>query len=127
MPKTILVAEDNADIRAMTRYLLESFGCDIVEAKDGYEAVTQAKALLPDLILMDIAMPIMNGITAAHLIRTSAETAGVPIVAVTTYGGEYIDSEDDFGFDRILQKPLKNEDIRLLIQDFFGMETAAEG
>lgn len=124
MPKTILIAEDYADIRSMTKYLLQSFGCDVVEAKDGFEAVNQARSVRPDLILMDIAMPIMNGITAAHLIRTTDDLKSIPIVAVTTYGGEYIDTEDDFGFDRVLQKPLKSEDIKLLIDDFFGLETA---
>ncbi len=124
MSKIILIAEDHADIRSMTKYLLESFDCDVIEAKDGYEAVTQAKSIRPDLILMDIAMPIMNGITAAHLIRRSDELASVPIVAVTTYGGEYIDTEDDFGFDRVLQKPLNSEDITLLMHDFLGLETS---
>lgn len=124
MTKTVLIAEDHADIRSMTKYLLESFGCDVIEAKDGYEAVKQATGTHPDLILMDIAMPVMNGITAAHLIRTTDDCGNIPIVAVTTYGGEYIETGDDFGFDRVLQKPLKSEDIKLLIEDFFAMETA---
>ncbi|HKX84472.1 MAG TPA: response regulator [Pyrinomonadaceae bacterium] len=123
MSKTILIAEDHADIRSMTRYLLQSFGCGVIEARDGYEAVKQAKSLRPDLILMDIAMPVMNGITAAHLIRTADSCREIPIVAVTTYGGEYVDTEDDFGFDRVLQKPLQSEDIQSLIQDFLGVET----
>jgi CheY-like chemotaxis protein len=123
MSKTILIAEDYADIRSMTKYLLQSFGCDVVEARDGFEAVEQAKSVRPDLILMDIAMPVMNGITAAHLIRKTDDCVGIPIVAVTTYGGEYIDTEDDFGFDRVLQKPLKSDDIEHLIHDFLGVET----
>jgi CheY-like chemotaxis protein len=123
MSKTILIAEDYADIRSMTKYLLQSFGCDVVEARDGFEAVEQAKSVRPDLILMDIAMPVMNGITAAHLIRKTDNCVGIPIVAVTTYGGEYIDTEDDFGFDRVLQKPLKSDDIEHLIHDFLGVET----
>ena len=123
MSKTILIAEDYADIRSMTKYLLQSFGCDVVEARDGFEAVEQARSVRPDLILMDIAMPVMNGITAAHLIRKTDDCVGIPIVAVTTYGGEYIDTEDDFGFDRVLQKPLKSDDIEHLIHDFLGVKT----
>ncbi|HTK38510.1 MAG TPA: response regulator, partial [Pyrinomonadaceae bacterium] len=70
MEKTVLIAEDYADVRSMTRIMVETCGYSVVEAQDGYEALEAAKERRPDIILMDIAMPLMNGITSAGLIRT---------------------------------------------------------
>jgi CheY-like chemotaxis protein len=123
MSKTILIAEDYADIRSMTKYMLQSFGCDVIEAKDGYEAVKEAKSHRPDLILMDIAMHVMNGITAAALIRSNGDCDGIPIIAVTTYGGEYLDAEDAYGFDRVIQKPINMNDLKNLLDEYFEVET----
>ena len=123
MPKTILIAEDYADIRSMTKYMLQSFGCDVIEAKDGYEAVKEAKSHKPDLILMDIAMPVMNGITAAALIRSADNCDDIPIIAVTTYGGEYLDAEDAYGFDRVIQKPINMDDLKDILDEYLEAET----
>ena len=69
MRKRVLVAEDFDDIRQMMKILLECHGYEVVEAADGYEAVRKAVSSNPDLILMDIAMPVMDGIQATQAIR----------------------------------------------------------
>jgi CheY-like chemotaxis protein len=107
-----LIAEDHGDVRAVTRAIIESFGFRVLEAKDGYEALKEAKLYHPDLILMDVAMPGMNGITAASLIRKCENLENVPIVAVTAYGREYVGDAEGYGFDRVVQKPV----------DFYGMK-----
>ncbi|MBA2333733.1 MAG: response regulator [Acidobacteriota bacterium] len=118
MLKTVLIAEDHADIRLMTKFMVESFGYNVVEARDGYEALEEAKECHPDLILMDIAMPVMNGITAATLIRKSGRCDDVPIVAVTAYGKEYINRAGDFGFDEVVQKPVVMEEMQDLLNQY---------
>ena len=118
MSKTVLIAEDHADIRLMTRFMLTSIGYDVIEARDGYEAVEEAKQHHPDLILMDIAMPILNGITAAHLIRSYENCHDIPIIAVTAYGKDYLNHEEEYGFDRIVEKPVNIDELRHLVGEY---------
>jgi two-component system, sensor histidine kinase len=86
MSKKILVIEDTEDNRQILRDLLGMAGYDMVEAHDGAEGVAKATEHKPDLILMDIQMPVMDGITAAREIREAEATTGrrrTPIVALT--------------------------------------------
>ena len=84
---TILVAEDDEDNRDILRTLLTLRGFDVVEAADGQQAVELARLTRPDLILMDLKMPVMNGLAAARAIRQQAEPRlrSVPIVALSAY------------------------------------------
>ncbi len=122
MAKTVLVVEDQPDIRSLTKYIVECIGYNVIEAGNGYEAFEAAKSKSPDLILMDIAMPKMNGITSAALIRKSEKSKGIPIVAFTSYGNEYMDEADSFGFDKVVQKPLDEEHMKILLDEYLESE-----
>ena len=78
---TIMVVDDSEDIRDVLKETLNMYGYNVVEATDGQEAVEIAKSELPDLILMDLCMPVLDGYAATRLIREAAETSDVPIVA----------------------------------------------
>ena len=93
----------------MMRTYLELHGYDIIEASDGYEGVEAAVNQAPDLILMDLAMPVLDGIQATTAIRKHAKLAGVPIVAVTAYGDFYKDRARDVGCNEVIQKPVDFE------------------
>jgi CheY-like chemotaxis protein len=80
---TILVAEDHRDSRDALRALLEASGYSVHLAADGAEAVEQALALRPDLILMDIMMPRLDGLSATRLLREESVMAQTPILALT--------------------------------------------
>jgi len=80
---TILVAEDDADNRDLLRLLLTLRGFDVLEAADGQQAVDLARTASPDLILMDLKMPVLNGLAAARAIRQHSQS--VPIVALSAY------------------------------------------
>lgn len=80
---TILVAEDNEDNRDILRTLLIMRGFDVLEAADGQQAVELARTARPDLILMDLRMPVLNGLAAARAIRQHSQS--VPIVALSAY------------------------------------------
>lgn len=84
----ILVAEDYDDIRNLIKMLLQNKGHRVMEAANGQEAVELAARERPDLILMDLNMPIMDGIEATHALRERSEMAQVPIVAVTAHCGD---------------------------------------
>lgn len=110
MTKRILIVEDYEDSREMLRYLLESYGYLVIEATDGIDAVDKARQCLPDLILMDISLPVVDGLTATRAIR-EVSGAGVPIIAVTAFGGDFKRAARDAGCDDLLDKPL---DLKLL-------------
>ena len=86
MQKRVLIADDFKDTRKLMKVLLEKNGYEVIEAADGYEAVKQAVKNRPNLILMDIAMPVMDGIQATQAIRCHYDLTEVPILAVTAYG-----------------------------------------
>ena len=124
MGKKVLLAEDYADTRQMMRFMLESFGYEVVEARDGYEALLAAEKDCPDLVLMDIAMPIMNGITSATLIRALDNCRDIPIVAVTAFCDQYVESSSDFGFDYVMEKPVDIDELRRVVDEHMSAAAA---
>ena len=85
MSKRILVVEDQADNRRILRDLLVNAGYELIEAESGEEALTAVTERRPDLILMDIQLPVMDGYEATRRIRSNPELKSVPIIAVTSY------------------------------------------
>jgi len=83
--KRILIVEDQEDNRAIMRDILSSAGYALIEAIDGEEGVKLARSERPDLILMDIQLPILDGYEATRQIRAIDELKSVPIIAVTSY------------------------------------------
>ena len=83
--KTILVIEDNSQNMYLTRFLLEAHGYTVAEANNGRSGIEAASALRPDLILLDIQLPEMNGYEVARAIKSNEALANIPIVAVTSY------------------------------------------
>jgi two-component system cell cycle response regulator DivK len=85
MTKRILVVEDQEDNRQILRDLLGSVGFDMVEANDGQEALVQVAKQRPDLILMDIQLPVMDGYEATRRLKSDPATKSIPIIVVTSY------------------------------------------
>ena len=85
MSKCILVVEDQADNRRILRDLLVNAGYELIEAESGEEAITAVAARRPDLILMDIQLPVIDGYEATRRIRSNPDLKSVPIIAVTSY------------------------------------------
>jgi two-component system cell cycle response regulator DivK len=81
----ILLIEDNAQNRYLTTFLLEHRGYRVVTAADGQEGIETAKGLQPDLILLDIQLPKMDGYSAARSLREDRSLSNTPIIAVTSY------------------------------------------
>jgi two-component system cell cycle response regulator DivK len=85
MSKRILVVEDQQDNRRILRDLLGNAGYELMEAETGEEALAAVEAQRPDLILMDIQLPVMDGYETTRRIRLNAELKSIPIIAVTSY------------------------------------------
>lgn len=81
----VLIVEDDVAIRAVLTRLLAASGYTVLWAADGARAVRLAREELPDLILMDLGLPILNGWQAAHRIKGRPATAHIPIIALTAY------------------------------------------
>jgi CheY-like chemotaxis protein len=104
---TVLVVEDGEDTRLFMRLELESFGFIVFEAADGRSAVEVALREHPDVILMDLTLPLMDGFAAAKLIRESRELKDVPIIAVTAHQEtDFRSGARDSGFDAYVTKPI---------------------
>jgi two-component system, cell cycle response regulator DivK len=86
VPRTILVVDDFDDTRLLLRTWLERRGFRVVEAENGIEAINQAETEVPDLIIMDMQMPELDGLSATRCIRKSLDS--VPILAVSAYGAD---------------------------------------
>ena len=110
MSAKILLVEDNATNRYLATFLLENRGFQVVHASNGREALSRARDERPDLILMDIQMPEMDGYEAARLLREQPDLAQIPIVGVTSYAmvGDR-DKAMHLGFVGYIEKPISTE------------------
>lgn len=119
MSKRILVVEDTEDNRQIIRDLLTSVGYELVEAADGVEGLAMAQSHRPDLILMDIQLPVMDGYEATRRIRTIPELAGVPIIAVTSYALSGDEAKARVaGCDGYIAKPFSPRELLAKIREF---------
>src|SRR4051812_20050692 len=103
-PIRVLVVDDDRDARAIYSMFLRAVGCRVHTAHDGVEAIEQATARLPDVIVLDLAMPLMDGWEAAERLKQSAVTRHIPIVALTAQPGAR-ESARISGCDAFLAKP----------------------
>jgi len=119
--KKILVVEDTEDNRQILRDLLGMAGYEMIEAHDGAEGVNQATTHKPDLILMDIQMPVMDGYEATRRIKANPELKGIPIVAVTSYalsGDE--EKARAAGCDGYIAKPYSPRQMLAKVREILG-------
>ncbi len=116
MPYKILIVEDNANNRGLLWDILVFHGYEVSVATDGQEGVTLARELMPDLILMDIQMPGMDGMTASAVLRGDPATSSLKIIALTSFAMQ--GDQEKFlaaGFNDYLSKPVNTRELPALI------------
>lgn len=119
MSKRVLLIEDTEDNRQIVRDLLSHAGYGLVEATDGASGVQAALREMPDLILMDIQLPVMDGYEATRRIRAEARTAHIPIIAVTSYALSGDESKAKAaGCDAYIAKPYSPRALLALVRRF---------
>ena len=120
MTKRILVVEDQEDNRRIIRDLLMSVGYELIEALDGAEGVRLAESERPDLILMDIQLPVLDGHEATRRIKQNPELRHIPIIVVTSYA---LSGDDQkavaAGSDGYVAKPFSPRQLLATIRKFF--------
>ena len=112
MSHTILIVEDNRNNCTLLRDILSYHGYETAVASDGIEGVAMARELMPDLILMDIQMPNMDGMTAGAILKGDPATSGLKIIALTSFAMR--GDKDKFiasGFDGYLSKPISTRQL----------------
>jgi CheY-like chemotaxis protein len=115
-PPTVLLVEDTEDNRFMMRRLLEMTGYRVVEAMNGEEAVKLAKAESPQLILMDLSLPVIDGLAATRLIRKLPDFKTTPIIAVSAHDSSDFQSEAiAAGCNNYVTKPIDFNELEQLI------------
>jgi two-component system cell cycle response regulator DivK len=115
--RTILIVDDFDDTRLLLRTWLEKKGYRVVEAENGNEAVAQAEAQQPDLIIMDVEMPELDGLSATRKIRGLSIGQTVPIVAVSAYGADqFRDDALAAGCNEYVPTPFEPDELEKLIQ-----------
>lgn len=124
--RTVLIADDNADNRAVYVMLLEHFGYRVLQAADGAEAIAVAQAERPDLILMDLQMPRVTGFQATEQLKADPSMAHVPIVAVTALA---MDGDRQMAFavgcDGYFAKPVEPRRLAAEVARLIGEPSAA--
>ncbi|TCD04098.1 response regulator [Erythrobacteraceae bacterium CFH 75059] len=119
--KTCLVVDDSRVIRRVSRHILENLGFTVAEAEDGQQGLEQCAQAMPDLVLLDWNMPVMNGIEFITRLRASDNGAHPRVVFCTTENDvAHIREAISAGADEYIMKPFDHETLQLKLQ-FVGM------
>ena len=120
MPKILLV-DDSPTVLLMERMILAKLPCTLVTARDGQEAVEVAQVERPDLILMDVVMPRLNGIEACRQLRAGEVTRETPIILITTRGElESAQNGYEAGCNDYLTKPINGVELLAKVKGILG-------
>jgi chemosensory pili system protein ChpA (sensor histidine kinase/response regulator) len=110
--KTIMVVDDSITIRKITERMLKRYGIDVVLAKDGVDATNQLQDSIPDLMLLDIEMPKMDGFEVASYVRNDERLKDIPIIMITSRtGAKHKEKAMEIGVDQYLGKPFQEEEL----------------
>jgi two-component system, cell cycle response regulator DivK len=121
MTHRIMVVEDYDDTRLLLKQVLEGLGYSVLEASNGQEAVDLAEREHPDLILMDLDLPILDGIAATQRIRQQSDLEKVPIVAVTAYPMSYTHVKAFAkGCDEYMPKPIDISELASVVRRYLN-------
>lgn len=124
MAHRILVVEDEQTNREVAEVILRNQGFEILTAANGQEALEIARAERPDLIIMDILMPILDGLSATRQLKADAATSSIPILVVTAKASHSDrDAADAAGSDGFLTKPYRNKTLVEAVRRFLPLAT----
>lgn len=126
--QTVLLVEDNEDNRIIYSTVLRHVGYDVVEAEDGVQAVALARSALPDLILMDISIPGMDGWEATRILRRDPATKNIPIIALTAHAlADDRERALQMGFTAYLAKPVEPRTVVAEVRRWLGTGDSTAG
>ena len=113
MTRKILVVDDEADIVELLSYNLQLDGFEVIAAANGIEALNQARAHLPELIVLDLMLPDMDGFSICEILRCQPSTADIPVIVLTAMAGEFPRLHGfEVGATDYCTKPIRPRDLR---------------
>jgi CheY-like chemotaxis protein len=119
--QTLLLVEDNEDNRIIYSTVLRHIGYEVVEAQDGVRAVALARSVRPDLILMDLSIPEMDGWEATRILRQDPLTRDIPIIALTAHAlADDRERANIVGFTAYLAKPIEPRAVVAEVRRWIG-------
>ncbi len=119
MSKQVLIIEDQEDNRRIMTDMLNAAGFEVIEAVNGEDGVSMAQSHVPDLILMDIQLPGLDGYEATRRIKAQPDLSAIPIIVVTSYALSGDDKKAfEAGCDAYLAKPFSPRELLAKIRDF---------
>jgi len=125
--KTVLLVEDNEDNRTVYRTILEHYGYRVVEARNGEDGIRLAREESPDVILMDISIPIIDGWEATRILKAGDGTSHIPIIALTAHALATDRAKaTEVGCDGYLAKPCEPRRVVAEVEKFVGSSSEAE-
>lgn len=116
--RNVLIVEDEDDARSLYAFMLAKTGYRVRAVKNGLEALTEIQIERPDVILTDIAMPIITGIELIKVVKASKELSDLPIVAMTSYSAEFQELARQAGANEIIDKSIEEERLCHIISSF---------
>jgi DNA-binding response OmpR family regulator len=121
MKKKVLLVDDSNTVLMMEKMILAKGSFEVITARDGLEAIAKSKSEKPDVILLDVMMPNLDGLSACALIRQEPETAGIPIIMVTTRGEEHnIETAFRNGCTDYVTKPINGLELLAKLQNILA-------
>lgn len=117
----ILIVEDERDIRDLITFTLQFAGYEVISASNGSEAVEMARVEMPDLIMMDVRMPVMTGYEACRLLKADGPTQHIPVVFLSAKGQEQeVQSGMDAGAVDYILKPFSPENLTRRVEEILA-------
>jgi CheY-like chemotaxis protein len=119
--KTVLIVEDNEDNRLIYSQYLTHGGFRVLEASNGAEGVDVARRERPDIVLMDISMPVMDGLTATRVLKADEALRSIPVIALTAHAMASDEAmAREAGCDGYISKPVMPKDVRAEVERWIG-------
>ena len=123
--RTVMVVDDSVTVRKVTSRLLERHGYEVVLAKDGLDAITKLEEIRPDIMLLDIEMPRMDGFEVASLVRHNPNLIGLPIIMITSRTGEkHRERAFQIGVNAYMGKPFQEQQLLETISELLAAVAA---
>lgn len=116
MPASILIADDYEDNRELLRLILEMSGHHVREARDGRECITMAQLEPPDLFLIDLSMPVLDGWDVLKELRANEQMRTIPCIAITAFADSFRERAFQSGFNAYLTKPFRSKELTSMVE-----------
>jgi DNA-binding response OmpR family regulator len=122
LKQSVLVVDDEPQARSMMRLILVRAGFDVVEAKDGYQALDEVERRLPDLMILDIMMPGIDGFYVCEQLRADEKTANLPIIVLSAMtDADSVSRGKEVGATMYLKKPVSPDDLTRYVQEVINL------